>query len=145
MGQGTPNLDAGALATMAGLICAFGITVLGFGIQREIQMHQAGQPMWIPWCDRMLFFATEISILFVLLPLLIHVRSFLWVGAVARAACAVALTLVVGYIPAVLAHYRLIFTRRDRLDPRTNPEAGERAVIYATVVLAIAAGIFSAA
>ena len=135
MGQELIAPDVGMLSTIASIISAFGIAMLVFRIQRELEMHKAREINWIPNCDWLLVSATEISLLLVLLPLLVVPRTSRWI-ALPTAACASASVLVAGYIPAILAHYRLIFSGK-RFGPRTNPEPSERLIVLATVAAAV--------
>lgn len=123
------------LSTVASIISAFGIAMLVFRIQRELAMQKAGEMNWIPQSDWLLVWATEISLLLVLLPLLIAPRTSRWI-ALPVAGCASACVLVAGYIPAVFAHYRLILSGK-RSGPRANPEPSERLIVLATVVAAV--------
>lgn len=61
--------DASSLATIASIISAFGGAMLFFRIQRELAMQGAGEPIWIPWADRLLIAATLISLLLVVVPM----------------------------------------------------------------------------
>jgi hypothetical protein len=127
--------DAGALATIASTISGFGGAMLVFRIQRELQMHDVDEITWIPWSDRLLVLAIEVSLLFVLVPLLIVPRTSRWT-LLAPAACSAACVLVAGFILSILAYYRLIFGRK-RSGPRTNPEPAERAIVLLTAATAV--------
>lgn len=133
--------DTSSLASFASIFAAFGAAMLFFRIQRELKMEESGEINWIPWADWLLVSATVLSLLFVVLPLaILPSRSAL--AAVPYAAVAASAVLVVGYIPAILAHYRFIFSDEDggESKPRTNPEPSERIIVIAVVVLALTAG-----
>jgi len=51
--------------------------------------------------------------------------------------------LLIAYLFAPLAHYRLI-VGRSRWGSRTNPEPAEERIMWATIVLAGVAGLLSA-
>jgi hypothetical protein len=129
--------DASSLATIAGIISAFGVAMLLFRIQRELYMQKAGEPSWMPWADRLLIGATLISVLFVILPmLLIGYAQSPWV-LLPRAAAAAACPMVAGYVFGILAHYRWLFGK-NRRGPRTNPEPAEKYVVLGAVFAALA-------
>ena len=129
--------DSGTLATIASIITAFSVAMLFFRIQRELQMAKEMEINWIPWADWLLFGAAWVSVLFVILPLVAaHPDSPIY-RLVPPAASGASSILVVGYTLAILAHYRLIFGG-GRTGPRTNPEPGERGVVVATLVAAVA-------
>ena len=132
--------DAGMLSTVASIISALGGAMLVFRIQREIEMRKAGEITWIPQCDLLLISATEIALLFVLLPSLVISHSSRWM-VLPAAACVTATILMAGYVPAILAHYRLILSG-GRSGSRTNPEPSERWIVRLTVTLAICAALF---
>lgn len=140
MGQETVIDGTGSLATIASVISAFCASMLIFRVQRELQMQELGEINWIPWSDWILVWATEISLLFVLVPLSMMTRSSQLI-LVESTACAVACVLVAGYIPAILAHYRF-FLGRKRTGPRTNPEPSERVIVLLTAAVAIIVAIF---
>jgi uncharacterized membrane protein len=100
--------------------------MLFFRIQREVAMHQEGEPVWLPMADWLLVAATLFSLLLVILPLV----SFSGLRLPAAAAGSAAI-LVAGYLLAIMAHYRIVFDRERliwgarRTGPRDNPEPSE--------------------
>jgi len=131
--------DAGAISTIAGIISTFGVAVLVFRIQRELQMQEAGELNWIPWSDWLSVAATLVSLLLVLLPLLAVNRTSK-LAPLPPAASAAACILVAGYLPGILAHYRFILGGK-RSGPRINPEPAERVIVRLTATIAIVVGI----
>ncbi len=123
-------MDPATLANIASIIAAFGAAMLTFRVQRELTMHDEGEPIWLPWADRLLILATCISLLLVIVPLV----SVRYVSLPAAAAGSAAI-LVSGYVFAILAHYR-IFWGKDRKGPRENPEPAERVITFITLVVA---------
>ncbi len=129
--------DTGTLATIASIISGFGVAMLFFRIQRELQMAGENEINWIPWADRLLIGATLISLLLVILPLVaLPGTSLVVLSTLPRAACAAAPLMVGGYIIAILAHYRLLFGG-TRQGPRVNPEPAERLVVWMSLILAV--------
>lgn len=134
--------DASSLATIASIISTFGIAMLLFRIQRELAMRKAGEINWIPWADWLLIGATLVSFFLVILPmLLLKDGSSQW-ALLPPAAAAAACTLVAGYIPAILAHYRFIFSG-NRTGDRANPEPSERVVARLAAIAAFIIGILT--
>lgn len=96
------------LATIGAVIVGFGIAAFAFRIQRELQQGEAGYVSWIPWADRLLIGVVTVVLLLVLFPIaLAGGDSRLWAaGRFPAAVCSGSVVALVGYIPALLAHYR---------------------------------------
>jgi hypothetical protein len=131
--------DIGSLVTIASIISGFGIAMLYFRIQRELQMHDQMELNWIPWADRLLIVATLVSLLFVLLPVVLFDKKWEIISKIIIGSSASSIIMVVGYIFAILAHYRFLLGK-ERKGPRTNPEPAEKFVIIITTVTCI--GVF---
>jgi hypothetical protein len=118
--------DPGTLATVASIISAFGAAMLFFRIQREINMKEKGERVWLPMADWLLVAATLFCLLLVIIPLV----SFGGLR-LPTAAAGTAAILVAGYVLAIMAHYRIVFDRAfliwgaKRIGPRDNPEPSE--------------------
>lgn len=125
-------MDHSSLLTSASIIGAFGMSVLIFRIQRELDMESKGEVTWIPLADWALLAATVMSLVVVVM-LLIYGD----LNSKAQQLLASATTLAIGYIPAVLAHYRLPF-KFGRSGHRSNPEPAEAVVVALSVAAAIA-------
>jgi hypothetical protein len=127
--------DQGALATVASIVAALGTLVLAFRIQRELT--QQGERTGIPWADRLLIGATLISLLLVVLPLVALPHP--WPSAVAleRAACVAGVIMLGGYVFALLAHHRSLWSGKPA-GPSNNPEPAERMAFWITLVVAAA-------
>lgn len=136
--------DAGSLVTIASIISAFGAVVLLFRIPRELYMRAKKELNWIPWADQLLFCATMVSLFLVIIPVvLIRSPQSAW-SVLPKTAAVVASTLAGGYIPAILAHYRLILGK-NRSGPRTNPEPGEKLVVWITALVALMLALWALA
>lgn len=126
--------DGATLAGIASITAAFGATVLVFRVQREDAMRERNERVWLPAADWLLLAAAIISLLFVLVPIAAGLE---WqTNAAASAASSIC---VAGYIPSILAHYRIVFGA-DREGPRDNPEPWECRFVIATTVVALAVG-----
>jgi hypothetical protein len=130
------------LVTVASIITGFGIAMLFFRIQREIDMHSKGETIWIPSSDWLMIYAILISLLLVILPAILNYNSTGLFAKIPRASSIASIILVIGYIPGILAHYRLIFGMK-RKGPRENPEPPERLIILATKFCSIVAFVFA--
>lgn len=132
------TLDSSTLATIGSIIAAFGITMLPFRIQREIEMAKQKEQVWLPVSDWLLIGATLISLLLVVLP--ISLGLGLKLPSVSAGAAAI---LVSSYVPAILGHYRVIFPRDFvfwgplRKGSRTNPEPAELVFVFVGLIAAI--------
>lgn len=130
MSQGS---DAATLATIGSIIAMFGVAMLFFRIQRELQMGEKGEIVWLPWADWLLIAATLISLVFVIVPVTISDERR--IPSLAAGAAAI---IVAGYVLAILAHYRIIGGRTfiwwgtERTSPRRNPEPPERFLVVIT-------------
>lgn len=127
-------MDISALLTVASIVAAVGFAVLLARIQRELLMKEKGERAWIPWADWLAFGSTFLSMV-VVAATLINWGSSSSPSAWLRPALSAAVVLVVGYAPAVLAHYRLLFSGANE-GPRDNPEPAERWIVLATILLA---------
>ncbi|HTD39230.1 MAG TPA: hypothetical protein VK671_01330 [Mucilaginibacter sp.] len=136
--------DTATLATVAAIIAAFGTSMLFFRIQRELSLAKEGEINWIPYSDWLLIFATVMSLLLVILPIIVSqvtpVTNTFYLK-LPNAACGSIIIVVTGYIFGILAHYRLIFGKY-RSGPRYNPEPAEKAIVLIAAFLALSIFIF---
>jgi hypothetical protein len=126
--------DPSSLLTIAGIIIALGIAVLLFRIQRELKVAESGERTWIAFSDWLALIAMSASLLFVVLPLSVDDPAAR--GRLPAAASAFSVVLALGYVPGILAHYRLIFPGQ-RTGPRENPEPAEFWIVVLTFLLAL--------
>ena len=100
-------------------------------------MKGRGERSWLPVADLLLLGATLTAIVVVLLPILLFDSEFLG-SRVPNAGCAAALVALAGYVPALLAHYRLIFGTANEETSRRNPEPPEGEIVVGTTAVALA-------
>ena len=117
--------DPGTLATVASIIAGFGSAMLAFRLEREVTAGDEGERMWIAWADWLIIAATVVSLALGLLPIISGVVPDPPQSALASAATSASVVLTIGYVPAILAHYRLILGRHRR-GRRANPEPSEQ-------------------
>ena len=134
--------DASSLATIASIITAFGAAMLFFRIQREEKMRCDHQPIWIPWADRLLILATLTSILFVIVPMLVLRNNESEWALLPPSAATGACILVAGYVPAILAHYRILFAGK-RTGPRPHVELPEAVIVAISASVAALASVLT--
>jgi phosphoglycerol transferase MdoB-like AlkP superfamily enzyme len=135
------RIGAGDLIALAAIIIGFGSTIIAFRIQREVAMDEKGERLWVPWADWLVLLAIALCVAFVIF-LLARVTPCRI--AFASAAGASAIVLEAGYIPSILAHYRILFGKdrtKQRL-PRERGEPAEMVFVTLTVVLAVIAFAF---
>jgi hypothetical protein len=122
--------DVGTLGIIASVIAGFGGAMFLFRLQSDLQAQKESEPPWIPWADRLLIFATLIALLLVLLPLVATTNRPGVMAHLPAAGCTAALILMAGYIPAILAHYRLFFGAG---------KPAERVIALLTAIIALVA------
>ncbi len=138
-------VDRSSLITIASIIAAFGIAMLYFRIQRELQMGELDEIVWLPWADWLLVAATFVCLLLVLVPVIVLPDT-----RVAAASALAAVIMVAGYVLAILGHYRIILSRQyllfgdERTGSRINPEPAEFVIVVLTAFCAMLAFVLYA-
>jgi hypothetical protein len=139
------------LIAMAAIVMGFGVTVVMFRLQREAEiekdrlrqqaeMEKDSEPTWIAYSDWLILFSIFVSLLFVFFPLFL--LPYQLAISIAHAGCFAAIVLQAGYIPSILAHYRLLLGK-NRKGPRENPEPKERLFVWLSIAIAILGGVLS--
>src|SRR5438128_130336 len=131
--------DANTLATVASIIAGFGAAMLAFRLEREVKAGDEGDLMWVAWADWLVIAATLLCLSLGLFPIVSGLVHEPLQTALASAATSAAIVLTIGYVPAILAHYRLIF-RGKRKGSRRNPEPPERWFVLAFTISGV--GVF---
>ncbi|HLK09063.1 MAG TPA: hypothetical protein VKV30_14000 [Candidatus Angelobacter sp.] len=128
-------LNQGDLIAVSAIVIGFGVTAIMFRVQREIHMgEEQNEVKWIAWSDWLIFGSVLLALFLAVIPLLaFSYRSF------AAAACTAAIILQAGYIPAILAHYRIDIGRgRDIKDlPRERGEPAEKWIVCVSGIVAL--------
>lgn len=132
----------GDLIAVAALIVGFAVTVIMFRVQRElwVQERDPKWPNWLSWSDYLIVPSVILAIIALVVLLAIpgitqHRRAF------AAASCVAAIILQAGYIPGILAHYRIEIGRHRTAD-REKGEPAEKVIVYVSVSLATLVFIF---
>ena len=133
-------IKADALLTVASIIAGFGVTVLMFRLQRELQAFKEEGRTWLPVADWLVIGAVLVALALVVSLLIRKEDGDLTAQ---RAWCAVAIVLLAGYIPSILAHYNfLVWLTPDR-PWLTRSEAALAAVTAVAASLAFICVMFS--
>ncbi len=128
------------LIAIAAIVMGFGITVIMFRLQRELEMRDKGEPSWIAYSDRLILSSIFISLFLVFLPIFVLPTPLSIT--LAHAGCFAAVVLQAGFIPSILAHYRLGFGK-NRTGPRENPEPKERLFVWLSAAVAILGSVLT--
>lgn len=133
--KGLEILNQGDLIAVAAIVIGFGLTAIMFRVQREIHMgEEQNDVKWIAWSDWLIFGSVLLALFLAVIPLLaFSYRSF------ATAACTAAIILQAGYIPAILAHYRIDIGRSRDIKklPRDRGEPAEKWIVCVSCVIAL--------
>lgn len=132
----------GDLIAVAAIIFGFGLTVFMFRLQREIWVkeNRPNWPSWLAWSDYLILGAILLAVCSVTL-LLANCLPTQVVLRVTSAACVAAIVLEAGYIPAILAHYR-IELGTSRTGNRKKGEPAERWFVCISVMIALSSFIY---
>jgi NADH:ubiquinone oxidoreductase subunit K len=129
------EIGSSDLLTAAAVIVGFGITVIMFRVQREIQEQEKGEPNWLAWSDYLILGSILLTIGLAILPLLMLPWVSAFTRSLAASACVAAFILQAGYVFGILAHYR-IEIGRERKGPREKGEPAERLIVKLSAVFA---------
>jgi hypothetical protein len=133
--------SSGDLIAVAAIIFGFGITVFMFRIQREVSVQEKGWPSWLAWSDYLVISSVLLVACAAVIPLMAMAPAGGRTEAWASAACVAALLLQIGYIPAILAHYRIeIGTKRT--GKRAKGEPAERWIFGVSFLVATVAFVW---
>jgi len=130
-----------AYLTVASILSGFGVTVLMFRVQRELEVREkhSDWPNWLAWADYLILGAIVLSLIFVVLPIVAISQPNKSILNLAAGSCGAAAILLAGYPFAILDHYRIEIGAK-RGGNRVKGEPVERYVVIASAILA--AGVF---
>jgi hypothetical protein len=129
-----PSTD---LISVAAIIVGFGVTAIMFRVQRELHVLEdlKIKLLWLAWADYLILASVALAVLGVIVPLLVVPSTSPTLLAFTAALCVAAAVLQAGYIPSILAHYRIQFDAK-REGPRAKGEPVERRFVVTTVIAA---------
>jgi hypothetical protein len=139
--QSESNLPS--VVTIASSVVGFGAVVLMFRIQRELYVQEVLK-LNVNWIARADWLVIVAIMLAGLLGLILPLSGFTLSGIfeqIPTAACLSAVILLLGYVFAILAHYRLLgnspAAKEDgSIPPRSNPEPPEGLIFWVTLIIA---------
>ena len=119
------------------IVAGFGVTAIMFRVQRELYVLEVlkVKTLWLAWADYLVLASVLLAVFGGTVPILLLPsvpRSVLAIGA---SSCVAALVLLAGYVPSILAHYR-IGLGATRQGPRAKGEPVERGFVIASSVCA---------
>jgi hypothetical protein len=128
------------LVATAAIVIGFGVTAVMFRVQRELSLLEALKvdEAWLAWADYLILSSIGLAVFGVVVPLLVDAAADAAVVAMAAACCASAVVLQAGYVPALLAHYRIVLGWGQK-GARVRGEPLERKIVWATLVAALLA------
>ena len=127
------------LIAASAIVVGFGVTAIMFRVQRELYVYEQLKirTLWLAWADYLILGSVTLAVFGATVPLLVAPEPPRGVSALAASSCVAAVILQAGYIPSILAHYRIELGAR-REGPRAKGEPVERRLVVATALLASA-------
>jgi hypothetical protein len=134
------TMGSSDLLATASIVIGFGVTAVMFRVQRELSLREAHptDPSWLAWADYLILGSIGLAALGVVVPLLADSAASASVIATAAACCVAAVILQAGYVPSLLAHYR-IELGSGRKGLRVRGEPLERKLALGSVIGALLA------
>lgn len=125
------------LIAVSAIVVGFGVTAIMFRVQRELYVLEVlkRQPLWLAWADYLILGSVTLAVFGATVPLLVAPSPSRALVALAASSCVAALILQAGYIPSLLAHYRIELGAR-RHGPRAKGEPAERGFVIGTAISA---------
>ena len=138
------HLSPEAYLTVASILAGFGVTVLMFRIQRELQVvNEPDDPQltWLSWADWLVVGSITLSLIGVVVPLVAVSEPKQWSYALAAASCTAASLLLAAYPFAIVDHYRLVWgkTRWRKTMRNKIAEPGAKIIVAIAFIAAIIA------
>lgn len=132
-------MDSAEIISASAIVAGFGVTSIMFRIQRELYVFEVLKikTLWLAWADYLVLSSVALAVFGGTVPLIAVPRTPRSVLAVAAASCVAALVLLAGYVPSILAHYR-IGLGATREGPRAQGEPVERRFVVGSLICAVA-------
>jgi hypothetical protein len=128
-------LNQGDFIAVAAILLGFGLTAIMFRVQREIYVREVNkEENWIAWADFLIFASILLVLSLIVIPLLVFSCQ-----TYASAASTAAFILQAGYIPAILAHYRIEIGKSRNVEGRSRDrgEPAEKWIVWASGVIVL--------
>ena len=132
-------MDSAEIISASAIVAGFGVTAIMFRIQRELYVLEVRKvkTLWLAWADYLVLSSVALAVFGATAPLIAIPKAPGPVMAVAASSCIAALVLLAGYVPSILAHYRIGLGAR-REGPRAQGEPVERLFVISSVICAVA-------
>lgn len=127
------------LIAVSAIVVGFGVTAIMFRVQRELYVYEQLKIgiLWLAWADYLILGSVTLAVFGATVPLLVVPVPPRGLLALAASSCVAAVILQAGYIPSILAHYRIeVGARRE--GPRAKGEPVERRFVIGTIMFAAA-------
>ena len=124
--------------SVASILSGFGVTVLMFRIQRELDVRERHPdwPNWLARADYLILASIFVSLLLVVLPIVSIEDPGEVVLAFSAGSCAAAVVLLAAYPLAILDHYRIELGAK-RKGKRNKGEPGETIIVIVGAAIAV--------
>lgn len=133
-------MGATDLIAVSAIVVGFGVTAIMFRVQRELYVSETLKikVLWLAWADYLIVGSVALAVFGTTVPLLLLSKPSERLIALAASSCVSAVVLQAGYVPSILAHYR-IELGKQRVGPHAKGEPIERWFVVGTSMLAVAA------
>ena len=134
------TMGSEGIISACAIVAGFGVTAIMFRVQRELYVREVlkEKTVWLAWADYLVLGSVVLAVFGATVPLLAASKTPRPVAAVAAASCIAALVLLAGYVPSILAHYRIELGAR-REGSRVKGEPIERGFVVGSLICAAAA------
>jgi len=132
-------MGSSEIISASAIVAGFGVTAIMFRVQRELYVLEVlkRSPLWLAWADYLVLTSVALAVFGATVPLLVVPKAPRFVVATAASSCVAALVLLAGYVPSILAHYR-IELGAGRQGARAKGEPIERGLVIGTYLFALA-------
>ena len=129
--------DTADLIAVSAIVVGFGVTAMMFRVQRELYVLEVLkiETLWLAWADYTIIASVMLAVFGATVPLLVFPTLPESVIALSASSCVGAVILQAGYIPSILAHYR-IEIGTARTGSREKGEPAERLFVIGAFIIA---------
>jgi hypothetical protein len=127
------------LIAVSAIVVGFGVTAIMFRVQRELYVLEVLDVgvCWLAWADYLILGSIGLAVFGATVPLLLAPAPPQLLIALAASSSVAAVVLQAGYVPSILAHYRIELGAK-RKGPREKGEPVERRFVIGSAVCAAA-------
>jgi hypothetical protein len=133
----TGQVGPAEIISASAIIAGFGVTAIMFRVQRELYVREVLniKILWLAWADYLILASVALAVFGATVPMLAVPNAPRPLVSVAASSCVAALFLLAGYVPSILAHYR-IQLGAEREGPRDMGEPVERRFVIGSALSA---------